>query len=112
MFTIEDAILLATEAHKGQVDKVGEPYILHPLRVMFSFEPYERDERMVAVLHDVIEDTDLTAESLFEARVPAVIVEAVVAMSKTDKNMTYADFINTKVMRNPLARRVKIDRKS
>jgi len=110
-FTLEDAIILATEAHKGQIDKAGEPYILHPLRVMFSFAPYEREERMVAVLHDVIEDTDLTAESLFNAGVPAEVVGAVVAMTFTalDKSagMTYWEFIKDRVCKHPLARRVK-----
>lgn len=107
-FTIEDAIVLATNAHRYQTDKAGQPYIMHPLRVMFSFEEYERDERLVAVLHDVIEDTPQTAETLFDAGVPAHIVEAVVAMSKTDKNMDYQAFIRNKVMNNALARRVKI----
>lgn len=107
-FTIEDALILAIEAHKGQVDKAGQPYIMHPLRVMFSFEEYERDERMVAVLHDVIEDTALTAEGLFDAGVPARIVEAVVAMSKTDSDTSYEYFIKYKVMRNYIARRVKL----
>ncbi len=55
MATLENAIALAVEAHRGQKDKNGTPYILHPLRVMFRVET--EIERVVAVLHDVVEDT-------------------------------------------------------
>ena len=51
---------MAAQAHAGQVDKAGQPYILHPLRVMMSVADY--DAKIVAVLHDVIEDTSMTAE--------------------------------------------------
>ena len=51
---LEKAIKIAVEAHTGQVDKGGNPYILHPLRVMLSIETEE--ERIVGVLHDVVED--------------------------------------------------------
>ncbi len=54
MTDLERAIAFATEAHAGQVDKLGEPYILHPLRVMLAVSP---EARRVAVLHDVVEDT-------------------------------------------------------
>jgi (p)ppGpp synthase/HD superfamily hydrolase len=54
MSTLERAIAIAAEAHAGQVDKAGQPYILHPLRMMLSLAT--ADERIVAVLHDVVED--------------------------------------------------------
>ena len=54
MSTLERAIAIAAEAHAGQVDRAGEPYILHPLRVMFGV--HSEQERIVAVLHDVVED--------------------------------------------------------
>jgi (p)ppGpp synthase/HD superfamily hydrolase len=54
MSTLETAIAIAAEAHEGQVDKAGAPYILHPLRVMLRLDTNE--ERIVAVLHDVVED--------------------------------------------------------
>ncbi len=60
--TVEDAIALAVEAHRGQKDKSGQPYILHPLRVMFSRN--SEIERIVAVLHDVVEDTGRTIDDL------------------------------------------------
>ncbi len=54
MSTLEQAIALAVEIHKGQVDKYGQPYILHPLRVMFRLEG--EVAKIVGVLHDVVED--------------------------------------------------------
>jgi len=62
---LEWAIKLALEAHEGQKDKVGRPYILHPLSVMFDSSLTTDEERVVAVLHDVLEDTDMP-ESYFE----------------------------------------------
>ena len=59
---LEEAILIATRAHMGQVDKGNQPYILHPLRVMLRLQTEE--ERTVGVLHDVIEDTSVTIEDL------------------------------------------------
>ena len=60
--TIEDAVALAARAHRGQVDKAGECYIFHPLRVMMRFE--DAPARIVAVLHDLLEDTTVTADDL------------------------------------------------
>ena len=62
MGTLERAIELAVEHHKGQVDKAGEPYILHPLRLMMSVD--KDDEKIVAVMHDIVEDTDITLDDL------------------------------------------------
>jgi GTP diphosphokinase / guanosine-3',5'-bis(diphosphate) 3'-diphosphatase len=62
MSTLETAIALAAAAHAGQTDKAGQPYILHPLRVMLCMQT--NAERMVAVLHDVVEDTPLTLADL------------------------------------------------
>lgn len=108
-FGLEEAIILATNAHRGQLDKVGEPYILHPLRVMFKFPPYQPKERMIAVMHDVIEDTDITAQDLLEEDCDPEVVAAIVAMSKTDKHTNYMDFITNKVLKNELARAVKLE---
>ncbi len=62
MPTLEDAVQLALDAHRGKVDRIGEPYILHPLRVMARVNT--DTERIIAVLHDVIEDTDITLDDL------------------------------------------------
>ncbi len=58
MASIEKALQIAAQAHEGQKDKDGQPYILHPLRVMNAVE--DKTAKIVAVLHDVIEDTSVT----------------------------------------------------
>ena len=59
---LERAISIAVEAHRGQKDRYGAPYILHPLRVMGRLEA--PTEQTVAILHNVVEDTDWTFEDL------------------------------------------------
>jgi len=80
MATLERAIEIAASAHAGQVDKAGQPYILHPLRVMLRVDT--PDERMAAVLHDVVEDTSITLEQLVAEGFPAAVTEAVTALTK------------------------------
>ncbi len=80
MSTIEKAIAIAALAHAGQRDKGGSPYILHPLKVMLRMET--DCERMVAVLHDVVEDTDVTLEALTAEGFPAEVVEAVEVLTR------------------------------
>lgn len=104
MPTIEDAIIFATEAHRGQVDRAGNPYILHPLRLMCRMET--DTERMIAVLHDVIEDTDYTLDDLRRMGYSDEIVEAVDCLSRRDDE-TYEQFIQ-RIKPNALARRVKL----
>ena len=79
---LEKAIKIAVEAHTGQVDKGGNPYILHPLRVMLSLDTEE--ERIVGVLHDVVEDCEgWTWERLGEQGCSDEIIEALKSVSKT-----------------------------
>jgi (p)ppGpp synthase/HD superfamily hydrolase len=79
---LEKAIKIAVEAHTGQVDKGGNPYILHPLRVMLSLETEE--ERIVGVLHDVVEDCEgWTWDRLREQGCFDEIIEALQSVSKT-----------------------------
>lgn len=80
MSTIEIAIEIAASAHAGQVDKAGAPYIFHPLRLMFSVET--QFEKMAAVLHDVVEDTDKTLADLRQAGFPLEVVNAVDSLTK------------------------------
>ena len=69
---LDKAIALATAAHAGQVDRYGQPYILHPLHLMAQMETAE--EKMAAILHDVVEDTPVTlAELQAEGFPPAVL---------------------------------------
>ncbi|MDX8146589.1 phosphohydrolase [Lentzea sp. BCCO 10_0061] len=103
MFTLEDAITIATAAHDGQVDKAGRPYIGHPLRVMASMTGEQ--EQMAAVLHDVIEDTPVTADDLLARGCPDVVVDAVVALSHLPEE-PQEDYLR-RVAANPLALSVK-----
>lgn len=80
MSTLERAIEIAAAAHAGQVDKAGQPYILHPLRVMLQLEG--ASERIAAVLHDVVEDTAVTLEQLVAEGFSAEVVAAVQALTK------------------------------
>jgi (p)ppGpp synthase/HD superfamily hydrolase len=100
---LERAILLAAEAHRGQRDKGGLPYILHPLAVMGKVDTLEA--KAVAVLHDVVEDTAVTLQSLAEL-FPPDIVAAVDAISKYD-NETNREYWS-RVKANPLALTVKL----
>ena len=104
--TLEDAIILAANAHKGQKDRNDEPYIMHPIRVMAQLWGY--DERMVAVLHDVVEDTPVTLDDLRKAGYPDHIVGAVDAISRRkDAGESFSQYIQ-RVKKNPLATKVKI----
>jgi len=104
MPTLEHAITLATEAHQGQVDKAGQPYILHPLRVMFAVE--DETTRIVAVLHDVVEDSEVTLEDL---RAMGYSNEVVIGLDCLTRRAdeSYMDFVKRAKV-NPIARQVKI----
>jgi hypothetical protein len=103
VFTLEDAVAIATAAHDGQVDKSGRPYIGHPLRVMAAVTG--EHERMVAVLHDVVEDTAVTAADLLARGCPPEVVDAVVALSHRPGE-PQEDYLR-RVAANPLAVTVK-----
>lgn len=101
---IEVAISIALKAHKGQVDKGGNPYILHPLAVMNRVETIE--EKIVAVLHDVVEDTEVTIDQLRETGFSEEILEAINLLTRA-KEDSYEEFID-KTLKNRIARNVKI----
>jgi (p)ppGpp synthase/HD superfamily hydrolase len=96
--------VLAVQAHQGQRDKAEAPYILHPLRVMLRMR--SDVERMIAVLHDVVEDTPYTLLDLQQAGYPEQVLEALDCLTRRE-NETYEEFIE-RVKANPLARKVKI----
>ena len=101
----EKAVMIAQEAHKGQMDKGGNPYIEHPLYVASQVETLEL--KMIAVLHDTLEDSSLTAADLVEAGLPEEVVEAIVVLTHEDGNEeAYLDYIR-RVACNKLAARVK-----
>ena len=106
MSTLEKAIEIATEAHQGQFDKAGRDYIGHPLRVMEMGKT--KEEKIVGVLHDVIEDTDWTFEKLAEEGFSDEVIAALRCVTKISENENYDDFIY-RVKKNPLAVAVKIN---
>lgn len=101
---IESAISLALQAHKGQLDKGGQPYILHPLAVMNRVESME--EKIVAVLHDVIEDSEVTLEELRGLGFSEEILTAIQLLTRSTED-SYEEFIE-KTTTNRTARNVKI----
>lgn len=103
MNKLDEAIILATQAHADQVDKGGAPYILHPLRVMMAMTTEQ--ERIVAVLHDVVEDSDYALSDL-AAEFGWDVYDAVDALTRRDGE-TYEAFIK-RCAQNPIARRVKL----
>ena len=104
MATLESAIQLASEAHSGQQDKAGKPYILHPIRVMLSVST--TDEQIAAILHDTVEDTDVTYEQLSEAGFSAEIISAVRALTKLDGESRVE--AARRAVKHPIARQVKL----
>lgn len=103
MNDLERAVHIAVEAHEGQTDKAGATYIRHPLRLMEQMDT-ER-ARIVALLHDVVEDAEYTLEDI-EEEFDSNIREAVDALTKREGE-SYMEFIE-RADENPVARRVKI----
>jgi (p)ppGpp synthase/HD superfamily hydrolase len=97
------AIRLAAEAHEGQLDKAGQPYVLHVLRVMFACQ--SPDAQIAAALHDVVEDTDWTLDDLRREGFSAQVVEIVDALTRRDGE-DYFDFAR-RAAATPLSREVK-----
>lgn len=110
--TIDETIEFIKGAHAGQRDKGGNPYWLHPVAVMMRLpSDATQEERQVALLHDVIEDTPLTASHLLAAGFSQNVVDAVVLLSRPTgpERPTYINWIKKiKASRNEMAIRVKI----
>ncbi|MBI1257182.1 MAG: HD domain-containing protein [Chloroflexi bacterium] len=104
MPNIEDAIKLALEKHHGQTDKGGAAYITHPLRIMAQMQT--ETEQIVAVLHDVVEDSDVTLDDLHQMGFSEEIVTALDHLSRR-ADETYEQFIQ-RIKPHPLAVRVKL----
>jgi (p)ppGpp synthase/HD superfamily hydrolase len=102
--TLEDAIILAARAHRGQVDKGGQPYILHLLRVMLRQE--DETARLIAVLHDLLEDTHVTLADLRTAGYSEQVCAAVDCLTRRPGE-AYEEMIE-RIATNPLARQVKL----
>jgi (p)ppGpp synthase/HD superfamily hydrolase len=104
MALIEKSLAIALRAHTGITDKAGHAYILHPLRIMAKMTT--EIEMSAALLHDVIEDSDITAAELLAEGIPRVVVEAVLCLTK-QSGENYHDFV-LRAKQNPIARKVKI----
>ena len=101
---LDKAITIAVECHAGQTNTIGEPYILHPLRMMFKADTVE--EKIVAILHDVIEKTDMDFKKLHAAGFNHKILSAIDSLSrKADENY---DLYLDRVKKNKLAKKIKI----
>ena len=98
------AIELAKQHHKGQTDRTGKPYIEHPLRVMNQMKSEE--EKIVAVLHDIVEDTDISLNDLRNEGFSEEVVSAVECLTKQDGE-NYDSYIE-RISFNPLAVKIKL----
>jgi (p)ppGpp synthase/HD superfamily hydrolase len=104
MSTLERAIVIAAEAHAGQSDKAGNPYVLHPLRVMLRLDT--QDERIAGVLHDVVEDCEWTIDDLRGEGFSPAVLRAIDSVTKREGE-SYDDFI-ARAAADPIGRRVKL----
>lgn len=104
MSTLEKAIALAANRHAGQVDKAKQPYILHPLRLMFNVQT--PTQQIVAVLHDILEDTPTTVDELIDLGFSSEVIDAIQALTKKPgESRIDAAY---RAVQNPIARVVKL----
>lgn len=99
----EKALMIAIQAHSGQTDKQGKPYILHPLAVASQLDSLEL--KTIALLHDTIEDSWVSKEFLLDNGIPEELVEVIALLTKP-KDMPYEDYLR-RVKTNPMALAVK-----
>jgi (p)ppGpp synthase/HD superfamily hydrolase len=104
MGTLEKAIRIAAQAHQGDKDKGGAPYILHPLRVMLKMST--KAEMITAVLHDLVEDTSWNLADLEREGFAGEVLAALNCLTRRPGE-DYQEFI-LRVSMNPLARKVKL----
>lgn len=104
MDMLSKAITIATKAHNNQIDKAGQPYILHPLRVMLKLS--NDIDRQVAILHDVIEDTNISIDDLRREGFENNVLKALSFITRKEDEK-YFDYIN-KIKQNYIAKKVKI----
>lgn len=102
---LHSMLSLANNAHYGQVDKGGKPYILHPIAVMSMLNSNDEELQCIALGHDIIEDTKITAADLYNYGFTDRIVNGIVALTKV-KGESYEDY-KKKVLASPDARQVK-----
>jgi (p)ppGpp synthase/HD superfamily hydrolase len=103
---VEKMLLWATNAHAGQLDPGGTPYILHPLKVMHFLQTEDEELMCIALGHDLIEDTFVTADHLRSWGFSERVVSGIVALTKHE-GQTYEEY-KAAVFSNPDAMRVKM----
>ncbi len=103
---LSKAILIATNAHDGQFDKGGSPYIMHCIKVMYYTRSTDPEILAIAVMHDVVEDTKVTYKDLRDAGMSERVIEGVRALTKVHGE-TYEEY-KARVKMNPDARIVKM----
>ena len=107
MSLLEKAIGIAVEAHRGQLEKNGQPFVQHPMRVMFRCGT--EDEKIVGVLHDVVEDCKgWTFARLRRRGFPKRILDALDCVTKRKGEVGDYDAFIARTASNPIARRVKL----
>ena len=99
------AMQIAIRAHMGQKDKAGRDYVMHPIRVAERCK--DPRAKIVALLHDTIEDTPVTAEYLRGEGFPNEIILGVLSVTKRDDEEEYGDFV-ARAAENAIGREVKI----
>ena len=98
------AMKLCFQAHKDQIDKSGIPYVFHPIHLAEQMK--DEDTTVVALLHDVVEDTDYTLENLREIGFNQRVIAAIALMTHAD-SVPYMDYV-AKIKDNPIAKAVKL----
>lgn len=103
---LDKMLVIVTNAHHGQFDKGGRPYILHPLRVMSYLKEDDEELQCIALGHDVIEDTSVTYQDLRDAGISERVIVGIEALTK-QKGYSYEDY-KKQVFSNIDAMKVKL----
>jgi (p)ppGpp synthase/HD superfamily hydrolase len=103
---LDKMLVIATNAHHGQFDKGGNPYILHPLKVMHYLKSDDEELMCMALGHDVIEDTDVTYKDLRDAGMTERVIAGITALTK-QRGQTYEEYKQC-IFASPDAMRVKL----
>ncbi|RYX85628.1 HD domain-containing protein [bacterium] len=107
--TLESTLLFAVQKHQGQRDWADKPYIFHPIRVMENLgQKASESEQMAALLHDIIEDCDVSLQELRDMGYPEDVVEAIDLLTKNEEGERDYQKAIERVSSNPISRRVKI----
>jgi (p)ppGpp synthase/HD superfamily hydrolase len=104
MTLLDKALKFAMEKHEGQFDKAGEKYILHPLHV--ALQMHTEEEKIIALLHDVLEDTDATEEDLRDLGLSEETIGHIKVLTRAE-DMTYNDYIEN-ISKDKVAKKIKL----